>query len=156
MVACGYLWLCLAYSCFGQPQEMLCPRHIETPAYPSVAKTAHITGKVILTFTLDANGKVTDAKVVNEDDKWVGLLKSAATDNIRLWIFAKPPAAPYMQTIVYDFKLDDSLPGDDGDHPIVKITFDLPDRVTISANARLVDHNGSEGTTTIKKKHWWQ
>lgn len=154
--ACGYLWLSMAFSCFGQSQEALCPRHIEPPAYPPLAKAANITAKVVLTLTVDATGKVTAVKVANEDEKWVGFLKAAAADNVRLWTFAKPPLAPYIQTVVYDFELDPSLPGDDGYHPIVKVAFDLPDRVTISANARLVDHNGSEGTTPIKKKHWWQ
>ena len=151
--ACGYVWLCLAYTCFGQSQEPLCPKHIEIPAYPPIARTANIIGKVILTLSLDADSKVSDVKVANEDDKGVGLLKLAATDNVRLWTFAKPPLAPYTQTIVYDFELDPSLPADD--HPIIKVTFDLPDRVTISANLRIVDHGGANGTT-IKKKHWWQ
>jgi TonB family protein len=155
IAACGCLWLCLTSSSFGQSQEPLCPKHIEIPVYPSIARTAHITGKVILILTLDADGKVSDLEVANEDDKGVGLLKLAATDNIRHWTFAKPPSAPYTQTIVYDFELVASLPGDDGYHPIVKVTFDLPERVTISANAMLTDHGGGTGTT-IKKKHWWQ
>jgi hypothetical protein len=154
--ACAFLWLCLADSCFGKQQDALCPRHIEVPTYPAIGRTAHLIGKVVLTLSIDADGKVSDVKVANEDDKSAGPLRLAAIENIRLWTFAKPPVAPHAQAIVYDFKLDDSFPGDDGDHPIVKITFDLPDRVTISANARLVDHNGSEGTTTIKKKHWCQ
>jgi TonB family protein len=153
--ACSFLWLCLAYSCSGQSQEALCPKHIEVPVYPILAKTAHITGKVVLIVTLDIDGKVSDVKVANEDDKGVGLLKLAVTDNIRHWTFAKPPAAPYTQTIVYDFEFDPSLPADDGNHSIVRVTFDLPDRISISTNLRIIDHSpGNEDK--IKKKHWWQ
>jgi TonB family protein len=155
IAACGCLWLWLTSSSFGQSQEPLCPKHIEIPVYPLIARTAHITGKVILILTLDADGKVSDLKVANEDDKGVRLLKLAATDNIRLWTFAKPPSAPYAQTIVYDFEFDPSLPADDGYHSIVKVTFDLPDRITISANLRIIDH-GPGNETPIKKKHWWQ
>jgi TonB family protein len=154
--ACGYLWLCLTYGCFGQTQEALCPKHIEIPAYPPIARSANITGKVVLGLTIDAEGKVSDVKVMNGDDKWVAILKSAATNNVHLWTFAKPTVVPYMQTIVYDFELDPSLPGDDGNHSIAKVSFDLPDRVTIAANLRLVDHGPGYSGTSIKKKHWWQ
>ena len=156
IAACRYLWLCLAYSCFGQSQEVVCPRHIEIPTYPPIGITAHITGKVVLILTLDADGKVSDVKVANEEDnKGAGPLRLAATDNIRLWTFAKPPLAPYTQTIVYDFEFDPSLPADDGYHSIVKVTFDLPDRIAISTNLRIIDHGAGNGTR-IKKKHWWQ
>jgi hypothetical protein len=112
-------------------------------------------GKVVLTLSLDADGKVSDVKVANEDEKGIGPLRLAATENIRLWTFAKPPVAPYTQTIVYDFEFDPSLPADDGNHSIVKVTFDLPDRIAISTNFRIIDH-GPENGTKIKKKHWWQ
>ncbi len=153
IAACGCLWLCLTCNSFAQSQEPLCPKHVEIPVYPPIARTAHVTGKVVLVLTLDADGKVSDVKVAKEDDKGVRLLKLAAIDNIRLWTFAKPPSAPYTQTIVYDFELVASLPADDGDRSIVKVTFDLPDRVTISANVMTIDH-GSGNETPIKKKHW--
>ena len=143
--SCGFFWLCLASGCFGQAQAALCPSHIEAPSYPLIAKVAHITGKVILTLTLDADGKVVDVKAADEDEKGAGLLKWGAIDNIRRWAFSKPPSSPYTQTIVYDFELDAFLPGDDGNHPITKISFDLPDRVTIAANARIVDHGPGDG-----------
>jgi TonB family protein len=149
------LLLCLAQNCLGQPQEALCPKHVEIPTYPPIGRTAHITGKVVLTLTLDRDGRVSNVNVANGDDKGVKILQAAAVDNVRLWTFAKPPAAPYTQTIVYDFELDPALPGDDGDHSIVKVTFDLPDRVTIFTNLRIVDHGPGNGTP-IKKKHWWQ
>jgi TonB family protein len=155
----GFFWLSLASSCVAQTTpERLCPKHVEPPTYPSIARTAHITGKVILELTLDADGKVKEVKVVNENDKWVGLLKLTAIDNVRLWTFAKPPRAAFTQTVVYDFELDDSLPGEGGPSSlpaITKVTFDLPDRVTISANVPFIDHGPGNGTP-IKKRHWWQ
>jgi hypothetical protein len=155
MLLGGCLSVCFPGSCFGQTQEALCPKHIETPTYPPIARTAHVSGKVILTLTLDADGKVSEVKVKNEDDKWVGVLKLGATENIHLWTFAKPPTLPHTQTIVYDYELDASLPGDDGDHPITKVTYDLPDRVTILTNLRFIDLGPGDGSP-IKKKHWWQ
>lgn len=55
------------------------------------------------------------------------LLEIGAISNIRHWTFTKPPFAPYKQTIVYDYQIDDSLPLDGP----TKVVFDLPDRVTI-------------------------
>ncbi len=154
--ACTFLWFCLAYTCFGQSQEALCPRHIEIPTYPPIGRTAHLIGKVVLTLSIDADGKVSDVKVANEEDnKGAGPLRLAATENIRLWTFEKPPIAPYTQTIVYDFEFDPSLPADEGNHSIVKVTFDLPDRITIATNLKIIDH-GPGNETKIKKKHWWQ
>ena len=79
-----------------------------------------------LSTTIDADGKVTDAEVTN-DGKWVALLKRSTISNIGHWTFTKPPFAPYKQTIVYDYQIDDSLPLDGSSNVI----FDLPDRVTI-------------------------
>jgi TonB family protein len=144
-LACAFLSLCGAAACFAQTPLALCPRHIETPTYPTLARVAHITGKVILAITIDSEGNVTDAKVTN-DTKSIGVLEPGSISNIRLWTFAKPPTFPYSQTIVYDYELDVSLPGDDGNHPIVKVNFDLPDRVTIAANVRFIDHGPGSGT----------
>jgi|GEM_PF-4643270 len=135
----AFLSFLVTGACSGQTPAALCPKHIETPSYPPIGRTAHITGKVILTLTIDSEGNVTDANVTN-DSKSIAPLEPGAIDNIRHWTFAKPPAAPYFQTIVYDYEFDKSFPGDDGDHPIIKVTFDLPDRVTIAGNLRIIDH----------------
>jgi TonB family protein len=140
----GCLSLWVAGACLGQTPEPLCPRHIEMPSYPPIARTVHVTGEVILTITIDSNGNVNDAKVTN-DDKSVGLLEPSAIGNIRLWTFAKPPTAPYSQTIVYNYVFDQFLPGDDGTHPITNVILDLPDRVTILGNLRFVDHGPGNG-----------
>ncbi|MGA2509289.1 MAG: energy transducer TonB [Candidatus Acidiferrales bacterium] len=137
-MALGCLLLCAAGACFGQEQPALCPKHIEAPDYPQIARTANITGTVVVLVTIDSDGKVTDAQVTG-NHKWV-LLERSAVDNIRLWTFAKPPSAPYTETIAYDYELDPSLPGDDGRSPITRVNFDLPDRVTILANLRVIDH----------------
>jgi hypothetical protein len=125
-VAC----LLLLVGCSKRKQQLL-PRHIETPFYSPLARNAHITGTVVLLMSIDANGNVMDAKATN-DDKWVGLLKIDAIDNIRNWTFAKPSSAPHTQTIAYDYEFDPSIPQDY--YPRNKVNFDLPDRVTILTN----------------------
>jgi TonB family protein len=127
------LWLGCA--CVAQGVVALCPKHIETPSYPAIARAAHVTGKVVLALTINAEGNVIEAKVTNG----AAMLGESALDNIRHWTFTKPPTAPYTQTIVYDYEIDDSLPADDGSHPIVKVSYDLPDRVMILTNSRLAE-----------------
>ena len=130
LLGCFLLWL--AGTCFGQEAKPLCPRHIELPAYSPLAATAHIQGNVILSVTIDADGNVKDAEATN-GGKWA-LLEHNAISNIRHWTFTKPPFAPYKQTIVYDYQIDDSLPAD----APTKVTLDLPERVTIVTSARSV------------------
>jgi TonB family protein len=137
----GFLPFLLALSGVGQTQQSLCPKHIETPTYSLIARTAHVSGTVVLTLTINADGKVSDVKVTNEDEPSVSLLKRSAVDNIRLWTFTKPQSAPFKQNVTYDFQLDDKLPlAGLNNYPLVTlVTYDLPDRVTIRANNRVVD-----------------
>jgi TonB family protein len=129
-ITVGSLLLWLAASCFGQDQIPLCPKHIESPGYPRIARVAHVTGKLVLSVTIDADGNVADAELTNES-RLMGLLKKAALSNLRRWTFTRPPSAPYKETIVYDYEIDDALPVDD---PNTYVKFDLPDRVTIATS----------------------
>jgi TonB family protein len=125
----GFLLACFTGTCFGQVGEALCPRHIETPTYPPIARWTNLTGKVTLTLTIDADGKVTDAEAVTTESNVSGskALEGGTVANIRRWTFAKPPSAPYQQRIVYDYEIDKSLPLDGP----TTVTFDLPERVAI-------------------------
>jgi TonB family protein len=141
LMCSGFLPFLLALPCMGQTQQSLCPKHIETPTYSLIARTAHVSGIVVLTLTIDADGKVSDVKVTNEDERFVKLLERSAVDNIRLWTFTKPQSAPSKQNVTYDFKLDETLPlAGVNNYPLVTlVTYDLPDRVTIRANSRVID-----------------
>jgi TonB family protein len=146
MINSSFRWflLCLATTGLGQAQQALCPKHIETPAYPQLARQAMLAGKVVLTLALDAEGKVESVEATTEDPRLlkVPVLQKSAVENIKHWTFAKPPSIPFTQVISYDYEFDASLPGDDGANPISKVTFDLPDRVTILANLRFVETQG--------------
>jgi TonB family protein len=141
LMCSGFLPFLLALSCMDQTQQSICPKHIETPTYPAIARTAHVSGIVALTLTIDADGKVSDVKVTNEDERFVKLLERSAVDNIRLWTFTKPQSAPSKQNVTYDFQLDDKLPlAGVNNYPLVTlVTYDLPDRVTIRANSQVID-----------------
>ena len=126
-------------------QRPILPQHIETPGYPPIGRTAHLMGKVTLTVMIDENGNVQNAEVAKDNSTQQAhlILQKYAIENVRHWTFEKPPSAPYSETIVYDFEFDPSLP-DQGSPTkprghcftpsIAKVTFDLPDRVTILTN----------------------
>ncbi|MGB6484050.1 MAG: TonB family protein [Candidatus Acidiferrales bacterium] len=134
----------LAGTCFAQ--EPLCPRHIETPSYPAIARMANVTGKVALQVTIGADGEITHIGFANTD-KRSRILEASASENLRHWTFAKPPSAPYSETITYDYEFDLSLPPYDGSpsRPVItKVSFDLPDRVIIVTNGMMVEPSQSK------------
>jgi len=112
--------------------------HVEAPYYPPIARTAHISGKVFLSITIDADGNVIGAEI-STTKKSVPLLVSGSIRNIRHWIFVKPSAAPYKQTIEYDYEIDDHLPFTSP----TQISFDLPGRVTLVTSAVQINTNQS-------------
>ena len=65
--ALGFLLLCTAGVCLGQEQQALCPKHIEVPTYPPIARMANVTGKITLTVTIDADGDVTNVQAASEN-----------------------------------------------------------------------------------------
>jgi len=125
----GCLFFCLATVCFGQNQDALCPRHIETPTYPAIARTAHVSGKITLTVTIDADGTVKHVEATPDNPDF-DVLQKSAIENMKHWTFAKPQSAPYTQVIVYDYEIDEKL-SQAGGTAVTKVSFDLPDRVTI-------------------------
>ncbi len=134
----GCLIFSLVTLCFGQSQGALCVRHIETPIYPPIARAAHVSGKITLTVTINADGTVkhVEATADNPAAQRAPILQQSAVENMKYWTFAKPPSAPYTpytEVVVYDYEIDPAPPVA-GATPITKVTFDLPDRVTIWAN----------------------
>jgi periplasmic protein TonB len=49
----------------GDPLQKAKPRSVPQPAYPEAARSAKVEGKVRVEVTLDANGRVTGARVVS-------------------------------------------------------------------------------------------
>jgi outer membrane biosynthesis protein TonB len=87
--------------------------------------------KVTLTVTIDAEGNVSKVEPKAEKSASEILARSAA-QNMQHWTFAKPPSAPYTQTVVYDYALSVDSP-ERG-----RVIFDLPDHVRIEAPVPIV------------------
>jgi len=131
-LAAACLSLILANSAFGQGGESVCVKHIEVPEFGPLARAARLEGKVTVSLTIDADGKVIEAKGTGAPR----VLCTQSEKNIRLWTFTKPTSAPSVQTIVYEYVLE----GPPSEHYYSHATFDLPDHVTISSRIPKPDH----------------
>jgi TonB family protein len=134
------LWLVGGCSLNSHPP--LCPRHIETPIYPSLARQVRITGKITLTVTMDADGTVKNVEASTNDPRRekFPILQKSAIENMQHWTFARPPFAPYQQMSEYDYIIDESLPPQVAASTVTtKVSYDLPERVSIAMNAMTVN-----------------
>ena len=141
-------YLCAA-ACLSQTQPGICPKHIETPEYPLLARQTRQMGEVTLSVTIDAEGKVQHVVVmsVKPNQRAYQLLQDSAIENVQHWTFVKPPTAPYTEVIAYDYEDDPSLPSSRGAKrmPVItKVLFDLPDHVRILTNVPIIDTNKSK------------
>jgi protein TonB len=75
------------------------------PVYPAIAQSARVQGVVILEAVIDAQGRVTSAKVLRS----IPLLDQAALDAVRQWRFTAArlngEAVPVVMTITVNFTL---------------------------------------------------
>jgi len=80
--------------------------HVD-PVYPRMAQIAQVQGVVILEATIDARGRVMDARVLRS----VPLLDEAAFDAVRQWIYAPTllngVPVPIVMTVTVNFKLQE-------------------------------------------------
>ena len=78
--------------CAGAAFAAPTPRAIVSrvsPAYPELARRMHVSGKVVLLVTIQADGKVSATKV----ESGHALLAPAAQDAVSRWRFAPCPEA---------------------------------------------------------------
>src|SRR4051812_44081921 len=84
------------------------PRKIQdvAPVYPELARTARVSGVVIIEATIDEQGSVQDARVLRS----IPLLDRAAIDAVRQWRFTPTvlngQVIPVVMTVTVNFRLD--------------------------------------------------
>jgi TonB family protein len=147
----------------GNVQESKLIHRVE-PAYPELAVRARVSGRVILTLTLDEEGNVGDLKIVSGHP----LLNEAATDAVRKWKYSptllngKP--VPVSATTSVEFKLSESSKAAATLPQLDPAMAELIARVKAgeSANAVPFVHDGmaevelqlSEATAAVKGRLW--
>ena len=94
-----------------KPPEPLTPTRIVQPVYPAGALEQDVEGKVVVEFSLDADGSVRDPVVVEAQP--AGTFDRAATHALLGWRFA-PPAqsgSRYRQTFTFTLHPDSDVAG---------------------------------------------
>ena len=120
------LWLFPATH--AQQQRGTYIESLQMPCYPPMARVARVEGTVQIKLTRSANGSVTSAEGVGH-----GLLKDATIENVRTWKFApfKGQHPPEPAVITFEYKLEDSSDGNEGNRCATRVTFQSWSRVTV-------------------------
>ena|SRR6185312_6575915 len=100
-------------------------KHAEVPAYPEIARTAHITGAVTLHVTVNS-GIVRDSKPTAPAN---ALLLNAARRNVESWHFSSSTSGSFDTTFSYKLEGPSTLLGENP-----KVELQLPFTVTITAH----------------------
>jgi TonB family protein len=81
------------------------------PKYPEIAQSTRVQGVVIIEATIDPEGKVSDARIIQS----IPLLDQAALDAVRQWEYTPTVlngvAVPVIMTVTVNFTLSDGPPG---------------------------------------------
>jgi TonB family protein len=120
----GSLLFLFAFAGFDQPPRQPLTVHVESLAYPDVARAAQIQGEVDVEIEIDSQGNVSSAAAVSGHP----VLKQAAEKNIRAWKFDASSSDGRRLTVGYRFIL--GLPKTYY-RPETHNLFDLPTRVTV-------------------------
>src|SRR5690242_8557382 len=120
----GSLLFFFAFGGVGQLPSQPLSVHVESLAYPDLARAAQIQGEVDVEIEIDSQGNVRSAAAVSGHP----ILKQAAEKNIRAWKFDASSSDGRQLTIAYRFILE--LPKT-YDRPDTHNLFDLPTRVTV-------------------------
>jgi protein TonB len=79
--------------------------HVD-PVYPEVARAAKVQGVVIVEARIEADGTVSDVKILRS----IPLLNQAALDAVRQWVFRpvllNGAPVPVIMTVTVPFRLD--------------------------------------------------
>ena len=107
-IAIAVAALVLVSSCTSTGSQRLRFVSGEGPHYPEDAQANHVEGYVVVTYDVDVDGKVVNARVV--DAAPPGVFDQAALDAIERWHFYPPvvdgkPEAVHDRSSKFEFKL---------------------------------------------------
>jgi|SRR6516164_96159 TonB family protein len=94
-----------------KPPSRLVPIKTPNVPYPDEALKKHIEGTVVLSITVNEQGKVSDAKVISGPLELI----QAALDSTKLWEFVPPNPAPFTDTASVSYAFPKPCTGPEGD-----------------------------------------
>ena len=118
------LLLLVAFRGLDEPTRQPLAVHVESLAYPDLARQTQIQGAVDVEIEIDSQGKVSSAFAISGHP----LLKESAEKNIRTWRFDTSSSDSRRLTVRYEFILE---PPKTYYRPESRNLFDLPTRITV-------------------------
>jgi TonB family protein len=89
--------------------------------YPEEAVKKHVEGTVVLTIVVNAQGRVSEAKVKSGPPELI----QAALDSTTLWGFVPPNPAPFTDTVSVSYGFPKECPGSEADAGSVEMRSSL-------------------------------
>ena len=111
------------------------------PAYPRLAKDNRIMGTTVTDITVNAQGRVREAKIISAHPVFTNYVLSA----LRQWEFRASHAEYHLKVTVQFDLLDDCSDGTDK-HPLTSetsVSAELPGTVHVSTAARCMETSNS-------------
>jgi hypothetical protein len=118
-------------------KAVVCPKHVEVPTYPSVARAAHLHGVVIVKITVGSDGTVLAAEPMTPESP--RFLIYTTITLVKKWTFrcvSCQPAESYEKTLKFIYKLEGKPSVQDN----TSFLMEIPDEITITARPRECDH----------------
>jgi len=100
-----------------RPPSRLVPIKTPNVPYPDEALKKHVEGTVVLSITVNAQGKVSDAKVISGPPELI----QAALDSTRLWEFVPPAPPPFTDTASVSYAFPKPCTGPEADREEVEM-----------------------------------
>ena len=117
--------------------------HAEVPVYPLLAKTARVSGVVVVRVTV-SDGAVTGTQVLKSD---APLLVDNTVKNIRTWQFSPSTNVIFESTFTYNLETEEVS---DPENPVVELHLPQAVRVTVHPT-KLPCHDCGPGAEVIGK-----
>lgn len=124
-----------------QTPTRVCIRHLVPPTrYPMMARLARLQGTVVVRLTIAPDGSVSEATTETKDPLLIAhpILQSEIKQVVQTWTFeclSCTPGSKFKHTISFSYRLE----GAASDHSDMKVSLDLPDKVTVVARPPVVD-----------------
>ncbi|WP_238325902.1 TonB family protein [Bryobacter aggregatus] len=101
----------------------------QSPTYPLLARLARIAGTVVLSFTVDPNGKPSNIKIISGHP----LLSTSAKDNLSTWKFSVDPqdVQPGSRLLTFVFEFSEDWGDDYYDPKKERVSFEGPNLVRV-------------------------
>ncbi|MEJ2144811.1 MAG: energy transducer TonB, partial [Acidobacteriota bacterium] len=97
----------------------------EIPLYPPIARSAHITGTVVIEVTVE-RGSVTGARLTSESNPY---LANPSLANVKAWQFQPEDRTTFLVEYVYQIRGEETLLPENP-----RVELDLPCRVKVTAS----------------------